>query len=146
VPAAFLVVEGNVDFPAKMSGLKQITAVYALFAFVWIALEGSLAGVVLMGVGTTAVSLAYLSQRFLGGRYFSAKQWWGMTAVLGLLFGLGSGLLTLLFMAVKTGLHTHGPEFTLPEVAWIIQQIPLWTAVGLLAGLSLGLLTSKGKS
>jgi hypothetical protein len=135
-----------VGFPAKVPGLKWITAVYALFAFVWIALEGSLAGAVLMGASTTAVSLAYLSQRFLGGRPFSAKQWWGMTAVSGLLFGLGSGLLTLLFMAVKTGLHSHGPEFTPPEVAWIIRQIPLWTAVGLLAGLGLGLLTGKSSN
>ena len=94
----------------------------------------------------TAVSLTYLSQHFLGGRTFSVKQWWGITAVLGLLLGLGSGLLTLLFMAVKTGLHAHGPEFTPPEVTWLLQQILLWTAVGLLAGLGLGLLTSKGKN
>ena len=134
------------SFPTKIPGLKWITAVYALFAFIWIALEGSLVGVTLMGVSTTAVSLAYLSQHFLGDRTFSVKQWWGITAVWGLLLGLGSGLLTLLFMAVITGLHAHGPEFTPPEVTWIIQQIPLWTAVGLLAGLGLGLLTSKGKN
>lgn len=96
-----------------------------------------------MGVGTTAVSVAYAIQYFLGGRTFSGKQWVGITAVLGLLFGLGSGLLTLLFMVIKTGLHAHGPEFTPPEVTWIMQQVPLWTAVGLLAGLGLGMVTSK---
>jgi uncharacterized membrane protein len=132
-----------VSFPAKIPGLKGITAVYTLYLFFWITQEGSLVGVVVMGIGTTAVSLAYLAQHFLGGRVFSRKQWWGITAVCGLLFGLGSGLLTLLFMAVKTGLHAHGPEFTPPEVTWLLQQIPLWTAVGLLTGLGLGLVTSR---
>ena len=132
-------------FPRKIPGLKWITAVYALYIFIWISLEGSLVGVVLMGVCTTAVSLAYLAQHFLGGRVFSVKQWVGITAVLGLLFGLSSGLLTLLFMVVKTGLHAHGPEFTPPEVTWIIQQTVWWMAVGLLAGLGLGMITGKTK-
>jgi hypothetical protein len=126
-----------------MPGLKGITAVYALFVFIWIALEGSFVGVLVMGVSTTAVSLAYLAQHFLGGRPFSVKQWLGITAVWGLLFGLGSGLLTLLFMVIKTGLHAHGPEFTPPQVTWVLQQIPLWTPVGLLAGLGLGMVTNK---
>jgi hypothetical protein len=117
-----------------------------LFAFVWIALEGAMSNAVGMGAGTTAVLLAYLAQYFLGGREFSARQWWGITAVLGLLFGVGSGLLTLLFMAVKTGLHAHGPEFTPQEINWVMQQIPLWSVVGLLAGLGLGLLTGKGRN
>ena len=63
-----------------------------------------------------------------------------VTAVFGALLGLGSALFTLLFMAVKTGLHAHGPEFTAEEVNWVVQQIPLWTVVGLLGGLGLGLL------
>lgn len=99
-----------------------------------------------MGVSTTAVVLAYLMQHFLGGRTFSVKQWLGITAVLGLIFGLSSGLLTLLFMAVKTGLHAHGPEFTPPEVTWVIQQTLWWTIVGLMAGLGLGMVTSKSRN
>jgi len=99
-----------------------------------------------MGVGTTAVVLAYLTQHFLGGRTFSVKQWLGITAVLGLIFGLSSGLLTLLFMAVKTGLHAHGPEFTPPEVTWVLQQTLWWMFIGLLAGLGLGMVTIKGKN
>lgn len=134
------------SFPTKIPGLKWITAVYALFVFFWMSLEGSLVGVILMGVSTTAVLLAYAAQHFLGGREFSVMRWLGITAVLGLLFGLSSGLLTLLFMVVKTGLHAHGPEFTPSEVTWLIQQIPLWTAVGLLTGLGLGMVTSKGRN
>lgn len=103
-------------------------------------------GVILMGVGTTAVSLTYLAQHFLGSHTFSVKQWWGITAVIGLLFGFSSSVFTLFFIAVKTGLHAHGPESTLPAITWLLQQIPLWTTVGLLAGLGLGMLTSKGEN
>ena len=134
------------SFPAKIPGLRWITAVYALYAFIWISLEGSLAGVLLMGVSTTAVLLLYLGQQFLGEYTFSVKQWLGITAVIGLLFGLGSGILTLLFMIIKTGLHAHGPEFTPPEVNWVMQQILWWAIVGLLAGLGLGMVTSKGRT
>jgi len=131
-----------VDFPAKIPGLKGATAVYCLYVFVWIALEGSLGRVVIMGVGATAVLLAYAAQSLLAGRAISSRQWWGTTAVIGLLFGLGSSLLTLLFMAVKTGLHGHGPEFTPAQITWMLNQIPWWTAAGLLGGLALGLLTT----
>lgn len=131
------------SFPAKVPGLKGATAVYALYVFLWIALEGSLAGVIVMGLGTTAVLLAYAAQFLLADRDFSRRQWWGITAVGGLLFGLGSALLTLLFMAVKTGLHAHGPEFTPPEITWMLNQIPWWAAAGLLAGLAFGLFTSN---
>jgi hypothetical protein len=132
-----------VSFSSKISSLKWITAVYGLFAFIWISLEGSIVGVVLMGVGTTAVLLLYLAQYFLGDRTFSLAQWLVITAVCGLLLGLGSGLLTLLFMIVKTGLHAHGPEFTPSELSWVLQQIPLWVLVGLLAGLGLGMVTGE---
>ncbi len=134
----------GVGFSEKRPYLKWLTAVYILYALVWMSLEGSLVGVVIMGAGTTAVSLAYLAQRYLGGRSWSLRAWLGGTAVLGLLFGLGSGLLTLAFMAVKTGLHAHGPEFTPQQIAWVWQQTPLWAAVGLLAGLGLGMITANG--
>ncbi len=132
-------------FPEKRPYLKWLTAVYILYALIWISLEGSLAGVVIMGAGTTAVSLAYLAPRFLGGRSWSLRAWLGGTAVLGLLFGLGSGVLTLVFMAVKTGLHAHGPEFTSQQIAWVWQQTPLWAVVGLLAGLGLGMIMANGR-
>jgi hypothetical protein len=63
-----------------------------------------------------------------------------VTAVSGLALGAGSGLLSLLFMAVKTGLHAHGPEFSQAEIAWVWNGMLLWTTVGLLVGLGLGLI------
>jgi hypothetical protein len=129
--------------PAKIPGLKFITVLMGIYAAIWISLEGTLWRVMLMGVGVTAVSLLHLLQKYGGGRVISWPRWLGLTAIIGLLFGLGSSLLTLVFMAIKTGLHAHGPEFTLQEIQWVSQQTPLWAAVGLLIGLGLGMLTAR---
>lgn len=130
----------SMQIPHKLPGLKWLTAVVGIYGVIWIGLEGGLWRSVLLAVGVTAISLLYLWQKYLGGRSLVAEKWLGLTAVSGLLFGLSSSLLTLLLMAVKTGLHGHGPEFSLAEIGWVAQQIPLWTAVGLLAGLGLGMI------
>lgn len=123
----------------QLGGLRGLTAVYLLAFLIWIPLEGELRQTVGMGVATTAVWLAHGWQRFAAGR-----GWWlGKTAVFGLLFGTGSSLLTLFFMALKTGLHAHGPEFTPAEIIWVWQQLPLWAAAGLLAGLGGGLVVGN---
>lgn len=131
--------------PRKVPGLKPFLVLFAVYTAVWIALEGELWRVVVMGVGGTAVSLGYGWQKWLGGELVNGWKWWGVTAVSGLLFGLGSSLLSLIFMAIKTGLHAHGPEFTPAEINWILQQTPIWAAAGLLAGLGLALLF-KGRN
>jgi hypothetical protein len=43
-------------------------------------------------------------------------------------------------MALKTGLHAHGHEFTRAEIAWVLGRTPLWALAGLFAGLGVGLL------
>lgn len=127
------------QIPARLPGLKWLTIGWGLYAAVWITLEGSLAGVVVMGGWSTAVILARAAQRWLGGRQFSRGGGLALTAVAGLCFGGGSGLLALVGMGLKTGLHAHGPEFSPAELEWVWAQLPLWAAVGLLAGLGLGL-------
>ena len=129
------------QIPSKMPAKRWATLLFTLYAAAWISLEGSLGRVVVMGVATTAVSLLHLGHRYLGGKTLARGQWLLATTGAGLLLGLGSGVLTLVFMAVKTGLHAHGPEFTPQEIAWVGRQLPLWTAVGAIAGLGLGLLT-----
>ncbi len=113
---------------------------WAIFAFLWMALEGNLQRAVVFGVYSTLMALVYARRR-LGG--------WGgrggastvlATATWGGLWGLASGLITLLLMAVKTGLHAHGPEFSAMEVAWVGQQIPLWSLAGFVGGIGVGLL------
>jgi hypothetical protein len=131
------------QIPAQIPGLKLLTVLTGIYAALWISLEGRVWRVVVMAVGVTAVSLLHLLQNKLGGRAVSLWQWLGITAVLGLCLGGGSGLLTLVFMAVKTGIHAHGPEFTLSQIQWVSQQTPLWVIVGLLTGIGLGMLTAK---
>lgn len=128
------------QIPQRLRGLKWLTILVAVYAAVWIALEGNLWRVTLLGMGLTAVALGHLVQRWLAGRWLSVGQWVMGTAVFGLLLGFGSAGLTLMLMAIKTGLHNHGPEFTLEEISWMLQQLPVWSAVGLLGGAGVGLL------
>lgn len=127
--------------PNKLPGLKLLATLLAIYAAIWISLEGALGRVLVMGIGVTAVTAGFLIQRFLGGRTVSVIAWLGITAVTGLLTGLISVGITLIFMAVKTGLHAHGPEFTQAELSWVWQQLPLWGIVGLLGGTAVGLIT-----
>ncbi len=128
------------SFPPHIPGYRWLALLVAACAMVWIALEGDLLQVVFLSVGVTVVSLGYLLQKYLAGRVLPVG--WGLlvTAVLGALAGGGIVVLTLLFMALKTGLHAHGPEFSAAELSWVVQQAPLWIVVGLLAGLGCGLL------
>ncbi len=128
------------QFPPKIPGLRWLLAVWVVYTAVWISREGALWQVLTMGMLTTAVSLAYGWQQWLGGRTVRREIGVLVTAVSGLVLGGGGSLLSFLFMAVKTGLHAHGPEFSRVEIDWVLTHLPLWTAVGLLLGLGLGLI------
>lgn len=127
-------------FPQKIPGFRWLLAVWAVYTAVWISLEGTLWRVVLMGMATTILIVGYWVQRTVGGKTVSRGVGLLVTAVSGLILGAGSGLLSFVFMAVKTGLHAHGPEFSQAEVAWVWNQLPLGTAVGLLIGVGVGLI------
>jgi len=113
---------------------------WAAVAVAWVILEGNLGWTVLFGILTAFMAVGMIVKRTLAGRNLSLRMWLTVTAFIGLLFGLGSAILTLLFMAVKTGLHAHGPEFTSFELNWVLQRAPIWAAAGLIGGLGLGLL------
>ena len=126
--------------PPRIPGLKLLTVIAGLFAVLWISLEGALWQVVLLAVALALLSAGYITQRLLGGREISSSRWLLLCGALGASIGLGCGLLVLVLMAIKTGLHGHGPEFTPAEIEWVVSQIPLWTLAGLIAALGLGLL------
>jgi len=128
------------QLPDRVPGLKWITILWALYAVIWALLESGLWPTILLAVLSGIVILGHLANRVLCGRKMALGIWLLSAAVLGALLGLGSALLTVGLMAVKTGLHAHGPEFSALEINWVIQQIPFWTLAGLLAGLGLGLL------
>lgn len=127
--------------PNRIPGLKLATAVAGLYFFVWIALEGVVWQTVLCAGLATAVALLQLLQKYRAGRQWGLLGWLLLTAVAGLLAGGLLPWLTLFFMALKTGLHAHGPEFSPAEMEWVIAQARLWTAVGFFMGLGSGLIS-----
>lgn len=128
--------------PDRVPGLKWLTILLSIYAVIWISLEGDLIQVLLLSAGLVILFVGYFIQRFLAGRTYGLLPWIGLCVGGGLILGLIFGLFTLTLMAIKTGLHGHGPEFTPDEIAWVISQIPLWSAAGLLAGGGLGALSA----
>ena len=128
--------------PKKLPGLKWGIILYAAVAVVWAVLEGNLGWTVLLGFLTSSVFIGLIIQKTLAGRELSLWAWIAVAAVIGLLWGLGGSVFTLFSMAIKTGLHAHGPEYSAFEINWVIQQIPIWATAGLLGGLGVGLLSS----
>lgn len=135
------------QLPTRLPGLRALTVLFAVYAVVWIVLEGSLFRAVLLASSSSVLAGLYLLQRWLAGRSLRLPLWLALSATLGVLIGFSSSVLTLVAMALKTGLHAHGPEFTTQQIDWVVAQIPWWTTAGLLAGVGLGFIAaaiSKG--
>jgi hypothetical protein len=127
-------------FPKKVPGLKWLTVLTAVYGVVWMSFEGDLGRVLAMGTAVSVTLVGHILQRIIGGRELHLVSWLAVTSMGGVLTGFGSGLLTFVFMALKTGLHGHGPEFRPSEIEGVLGAIPLWSAVGLVAGLGVGVL------
>lgn len=125
------------QIPERIPGLKWLKIGLAGYFVVWIALEGNLAQTVGLGVLSCVVAAAHLIEQWGRGRVVLRAVWLVGSTGVGSLVGASSGLATLAFMAVKTGLHGHGPEFTPAQIAWVWQAIPLWASVGGVLGLAL---------
>ena len=128
------------QIPKNIPLLKQATVIVSIYSAVWISLEGKLLQVIILGIAVTLLLIGFLFQRTLSGRRVSTGRWLLIISFVGLLTGAGSSLLTLVFMAIKTGLHAHGPEFTFDEINWVFEQIPYWIISGFSGGLGIGLL------
>lgn len=122
------------QLPERVPGLRFATVLVAAYAVVWIALEGDLVRVTVLGSAMSLLLLGAVFQRWLAGRRLSRLVWLALCAALGAILGFNSGMFTLLFMALKTGLHAHGPEFSPAQIEWLLGQLPWWTSAGLLAG------------
>lgn len=136
--------------PATIPHIKTVFVVVGVLAIGWIALEGDVGREIVMAMLIGLPGLAYLVTRLaqrtaLGGRRLSMGRWLLLMGVAGVLAGAGVALMTLFLMALKTGLHAHGPEYSAGEIAWVWAQLPLWAAVGGLAGLGVGALAAAGR-
>lgn len=126
-------------FQGQLPLLKIASVLLALYSFLWISLEGELWQVLLLALALLIVGAGIIWRRYLVDHTFSTLSWLLATGFTGLIIGLLIGLLAILLMTVKTGLHGHGPEFTHAEIIWVLNQIPLWSAVGLLLGVGTGI-------
>lgn len=140
--AHFAVTMAPMILPSLGRPFKWFVIVVGVYAVIWIALEGELRQVVALGSGLTMVMVGAFYERWMAGRTLAIGAWLAFSAALGSLAGFGSAVSTLLFMAVKTGLHAHGPEFTIGEIEWVLAQMPWWTTGGLLAGLGVGFIVA----
>ena len=128
------------QIPSHTPYLKPIGLLLGVYAAVWMSLEGSVPHDLLLAALLLALLAAALLARFLGGRRLSPGQAIVLGAAVGLVYGAAVTLLTLFLMALKTGLHAHGPEYSAAEIAWVWRQLPLWAGAGMLTGAGLALL------
>lgn len=126
--------------PDKGWRQNWIYIIWVVAAVIWMILEGSLYLTIFFGALTAFIIMLAGVRKYVVRRHLSLSRWLVISAVLGLGLGLGSAVFTLILMAVKTGLHAHGPEFTTAEINWVLGQVPVWAVTGLLTGIGFGLL------
>ena len=129
----------------KVHPLKVGLILLAACGLAWISLEGDPRWSSIMALITLLVGIGYLVKKLVRGRTINGIGWIVLLAGCGLVIGLLFGPTTLFYMALKTGLHGHGAEFTRAEMLWFIDRIILWAVSGLLAGAGLGFLISAFK-
>lgn len=126
--------------PRSIPCFRLAVTVVGLCAAAWMIFEGDLRRDVLLAAAGLLLGVVYLIGRRWGGRSFSPGRVVAGAAAIGFIYGLGLVLLVLFLMALKTGLHAHGPEYTPDQVAWVWGQLPVWGGAGALTGLGAGLL------
>lgn len=127
------------NIPSRIPGYRILLSLFGVYAAIWIALEGHLVQVVALGLFAAFMIMLALIQRFWGGKALTIRRWLFLCMLSGLWLGVGSLLLTLLFMTLKSGLHSHGWEYSLTETEWVFRQFPLWSVGGLFLGFGVGL-------
>ena len=124
---------------------KLAIGIVGIFTAIWMVTEGDLLRDVVLAASLLLVGLMAIARRWPWIRGLSPGKTVALGAVGGLAYGVGLVLLTLFLMAVKTGLHAHGPEYTVYELIWVWNQFPLWAVAGSLVGLGIGLLAVAGR-
>lgn len=130
------------NIPPPIPALRLFTILTAVYFFIWIPQEGNLTSSMALAATLALLSWGHWLQR-RQPRWLRPWQWALLLAAGGAYVGLAAAAGALLLMALKTGLHAHGPEFTPAEILWVMQQAPWWGGAGCLAGLGLGFLTAN---
>ena len=124
----------------SLSTLRAATLLWSLYALVWTRLEASLLRDGLLAGWGLALLALWLMARAFGEREVAAGWVAALGAAVGLAWGAALGPAVLLLMALKTGLHGHGREYTAAQITWGAAQWPWWVAAGGIAGVGLALL------
>jgi len=126
--------------PSKHRLQKIAMIILGFYSLAWISLEGRLWQSIVLATGLVLLSTFLAVQRYLANRDYSKRAQIATAGILGMFDGFLTCLLTLILMVIKTGLHSHGPEFQQSEFMWVLNQIPFWSAAGFLGGVGVGLL------
>lgn len=114
----------------------------------WMPFEGILRLVITVGIVLTILWVWVFHQRYknqLLQRFSGAPAFVGYWAITGGIAGLLAPAVILGLMVLKTGVHSHGPEFRQIEILWVLGRFYQWGGLGLLIGLAIGLLVSAFK-
>ena len=124
----------------SLSTLRAATLLWSLYALVWTRLEASLLRDGLLAGWGLALLALWLMARAFGEREVAAGWVAALGTAVGLAWGAALGPAVLLLMALKTGLHGHGLEYTAAQITWVAAQWPWWVAAGGIAGVGVALL------
>jgi hypothetical protein len=117
-------------------------AVAAPALFVWLAYEDRDLNVVmgLSAIVCLAGALTWTSKR-RSGRTAERRRWLLESMAIGVLAGGMVAPVAVLLILIKISLHSHGtPDFTMSDIAEIVNRLPTWALAGVLCGEALGLL------
>lgn len=126
--------------PTTIPYFKPALGLVLAFGLLWMALEGDLWRDVILAAAVVLLAVGSLIARLFGGQVLSVKQFVFLAAVAGLAAGAALPLVTIFLMALKTGIHAHGPEYTEREIAWVWNQLLVWAGAGAFFSLGVALL------
>lgn len=128
--------------PLTIPYFRLVLGLTLAYGFLWMALEGELWRDLVLAAAVTLLVTGYAMTRISGGRTLSVRRFVIVAVAAGLVAGVALPLVTLFLMALKMGIHAHGPEYATREIVWVWRQLSLWSIVGGLVGLGLGLLVA----
>jgi hypothetical protein len=116
---------------------------WALLAFLWIQVEDqSPQGAVILAGLCMAVAAVQAGHRAAAAALRQRLGPVKSSFLVGVAAGLAVAPFALLLMTTKSGLHAHtAPEYTSDQMVWVLLRMPIWTAVGGLTGLAIGLIS-----
>lgn len=123
--------------PAIPLWIRYLAIILGMVFFLWIPLEDTSEIPALLFAMATS---AWLATAFLTRVNKPFPSILLNYILAGTIAGVAVTPLTLIFMAVKTGLHGHSaPDFTAQQMISIIRRTPIWLVGGFLIGLGSGL-------